>query len=142
VHIQISDGCRFNGSFIVLNFQYLKENHQCLKSKYFLSCCLFSDLDLCLEFQEPVHSSAVVISPEQHEMTERVSTMTQWCRRLGVKAKDVGTMPSDRLNHFLVDRKHKLLFCQIPGVAQNDWRRIFIFLTGKVKDDPLVVEKQ
>lgn len=74
----------------------------------------------------------VVLSPMQKDLADRVSAMKQWCQRLNPRTKDVGTVPVDRLSMFLVDRKHKLLFCQIPGVAQNDWRRIFIYLTGQV----------
>ena len=59
-------------------------------------------------------------------------TMNQWCRRLHPRKKDVASIPADRLSMIMVDRERRLLFCQIPGVAQNDWRRIFIYLTGKV----------
>lgn len=58
--------------------------------------------------------------------------MNQWCKRLHPRQRDVSSVPADRLSMIMVDRQHHLLFCQIPGVAQNDWRRIFIYLTGKV----------
>ena len=68
----------------------------------------------------------------QHEVADRVSTMNQWCKRLHPRKVSVASLPADRLSMVLVDRQHRLLFCQIPGVAQNDWRRMFIYLTGKV----------
>ncbi|XP_025082536.1 carbohydrate sulfotransferase 11-like isoform X2 [Pomacea canaliculata] len=71
-------------------------------------------------------------SPTQKEIADRVDTMRQWCRRLRPHYVDPSVMPAERLSMIMVDRKHRLAFCQIPGVAQNDWRRIFIFLTGKV----------
>lgn len=78
-----------------------------------------------------VAKDPVVLSPLQTEQAERVAAMKQWCRRLNPRTKDVAKLPADRLSMLLVDRKNKLLFCQIPGVAQNDWRRIFIYLTGQ-----------
>lgn len=72
------------------------------------------------------------LSPAQREVDERVSTMKQWCHKLRPRSVDIATVPGDRLSAIMVDRQRKLLFCQIPGVAINDWRRIFIFLTGKV----------
>lgn len=72
------------------------------------------------------------LSPVQREVDERVSTMKQWCNKLRPRNVDIATVPGDRLSAIMVDRQRKLLFCQIPGVAINDWRRIFIFLTGKV----------
>lgn len=72
------------------------------------------------------------LSPVQREVDERVSTMKQWCHKLRPRSVDIATVPGDRLSAVMVDRQRKLLFCQIPGVAINDWRRIFIFLSGKV----------
>nr|KAG5697031.1 hypothetical protein BaRGS_005484 [Batillaria attramentaria] len=69
---------------------------------------------------------------ETQSEKERVSTMQQWCRKLRPRSVDISTVPAHRLSAIMVDRQRRLLFCQIPGVALNDWRRIFIYLTGKV----------
>lgn len=72
------------------------------------------------------------LTPIQREVAERVSTMRQSCQRLRLHQQDIATVPDHRLSMMMVDRERKLLFCQIPGVALNDWRRMFIYLTGKV----------
>ncbi|KAK7092238.1 carbohydrate sulfotransferase 11-like [Littorina saxatilis] len=78
------------------------------------------------------HKPAAALTAVQQEIEDRVSTMTQWCARLHPRSRDVASIPAERLSMIMVDREHRLLFCQIPGVAQNDWRRIFIYLSGKV----------
>ena len=65
-------------------------------------------------------------------MQKRVSGMRQWCSQLHPHGNRVQAIAAKRLLPILVDVRHKLVFCQIPGVALNDWRRLFIFLTGKV----------
>ncbi|XP_076455610.1 carbohydrate sulfotransferase 11-like [Babylonia areolata] len=68
----------------------------------------------------------------QREIADRVSTMNQWCQRLHPHEVDVAALPAAKFSKVLVDRTHRLVLCEIPGVAQNDWRRIFLYLTGKV----------
>ncbi|KAL8561883.1 hypothetical protein ACOMHN_046673 [Nucella lapillus] len=83
---------------------------------------------------EPVPAKAAKdLSPVQKVVADRVSTMRQWCQRLHSSHRaGVNSLPPERLSMILVDPVHHLLFCQIPGVAQNDWRRILIYLSGKV----------
>lgn len=73
------------------------------------------------------------LSPFLKERDDRVQTMTHWCSKLKPRAPDPSTITEDKLGQMLVDDKHKFLYCQIPGVAQTDWRRILVFLTGQVK---------
>ncbi|XP_048237678.1 carbohydrate sulfotransferase 11-like isoform X2 [Haliotis rufescens] len=80
-----------------------------------------------------IRNGMTTLSPFLKERDDRVQTMTHWCSKLKPRAPDPSTITEDKLGQMLVDDKHKFLYCQIPGVAQTDWRRILVFLTGQVK---------
>lgn len=63
---------------------------------------------------------------------KRVANLKQWCKQQHPHKVPYESVPSSKLTSILVDEKHKLLFCQIPGVAQNDWRKIVLILSGAV----------
>ncbi|XP_025107270.1 carbohydrate sulfotransferase 11-like isoform X2 [Pomacea canaliculata] len=41
-------------------------------------------------------------------------------------------------DHILVDDRFKVLYCQVPKVACSNWRRVFLYLSGKVKAGSLL----
>ncbi|KAK6180865.1 hypothetical protein SNE40_008841 [Patella caerulea] len=72
-------------------------------------------------------------APSLTEEEDRINTMRHWCQKLRPNLPTADLIPSVKLQQILVDDKHKLLYCQIPGVAQNDWRKILVFLSGAAK---------
>ncbi|ESO86778.1 hypothetical protein LOTGIDRAFT_128530 [Lottia gigantea] len=46
---------------------------------------------------------------------------------------DPALIPAVKLQQIIVDDKHKLLYCQMPGVAQNDIRKMLLYLSGATK---------
>ncbi|XP_041371691.1 carbohydrate sulfotransferase 11-like [Gigantopelta aegis] len=67
------------------------------------------------------------------ETETRVTTLNYWCDRIRPQTARAVDLDVFHLQQILVDDDHKMLYCQIPEVAQTDWLRILVFLTGKVK---------
>ncbi|XP_067683638.1 carbohydrate sulfotransferase 11-like [Haliotis asinina] len=44
-------------------------------------------------------------------------------------------------NHIIVDKRYKVLYCQVPKVACTNWRRMLLILSGKVDvSDPMLLK--
>ncbi|KAH9494807.1 Carbohydrate sulfotransferase 11 [Bulinus truncatus] len=67
-------------------------------------------------------------SPEE----ARVTNLKQWCKQQHPHKVPYDQVSKSKLASIIVDERHKLLFCQIPGVALNDWRKIILILNGAV----------
>ncbi|XP_055859451.1 carbohydrate sulfotransferase 11-like isoform X2 [Biomphalaria glabrata] len=62
----------------------------------------------------------------------RVTNLRQWCKQQHPHKTPFDQVSKSKLTSILVDERHKLLFCQLPGVALNDWRKILLILSGVV----------
>ncbi|CAL1548735.1 unnamed protein product [Lymnaea stagnalis] len=88
--------------------------------------------------QQPIVAATTKSPPAaaaSHGLTAadgRVANLKQWCKQQHPHKVPYEKVPSSKLTSILVDEKHKLLFCQIPGVALNDWRKIVLILSGVV----------
>lgn len=65
-------------------------------------------------------------------LNTRVASLRHWCRQQHPHKTSYESIPKNKLTSILVDQSHRLLFCQIPGVAINDWRKILLILSGAV----------
>ncbi|XP_012939879.1 carbohydrate sulfotransferase 11 [Aplysia californica] len=64
--------------------------------------------------------------------TTKVENVQRWCDQHHPSHHKPEHIPTSKLGSILVDKKHKLLFCAIPGVAMNDWRKILLITNGVV----------
>ncbi|XP_046376790.1 carbohydrate sulfotransferase 11-like [Haliotis rufescens] len=69
-----------------------------------------------------------------------------WRDHLEEKCEDMGIQSSQKINHrsfnhIIVDKKYKVLYCQVPKVACTNWRRVLLVLSGKVNvTDPMLIK--
>ncbi|CAG5122772.1 unnamed protein product [Candidula unifasciata] len=78
----------------------------------------------------PAHDSTP--SPAQASADLRVRNLRHLCQQQHPHKTLHEHIPKTKLSSILVEEKHKLLFCQIPGVAINEWRKIILILSGIV----------
>lgn len=62
----------------------------------------------------------------------KVATLRYWCKKQHPQKMPYEKIPKSKLSNILVDERHKLLFCQVPGVAINEWRKIMLITNGVV----------
>ena len=62
----------------------------------------------------------------------RLKTMAHWCHQQHTQKIPYEKIPALRLRNIVYDEKHKFLFCQVPGAAQIDWRKIMLITTKVV----------
>ncbi|KAJ8956324.1 hypothetical protein NQ318_015062 [Aromia moschata] len=73
------------------------------------------------------------VNTEKYPWLEQISRQEQ----LTIGCENLDPRESSRrfdvtdLDHILVDRKHKLLYCYVPKVACTNWKRVMMVLTGE-----------
>lgn len=94
---------------------------------------LFKILPLVLVFEVIMAESNGVTPIRNHsyELTQannllRQERIQKVCANL--VTKDIDAIPNDQLEHLIVDRDHKLLYCSVPKVASTTWKRILLIM--------------
>ncbi|GFO48335.1 carbohydrate sulfotransferase [Plakobranchus ocellatus] len=81
----------------------------------------------------PAAPASPAANPSPSKEDSKLKNLQHWCQQQHSKKTSYDKIPASKLNYIVYDEKHKLLFCQIPGAALNEWRKILL-ITTKVVD--------
>ena len=71
-------------------------------------------------------------------VSARVLQLQTGCQKLRDEGLTPDRIVNSKLNHLIVNDKHKVLYCFVPKVACTNLKRVFLLLTGKMNEtEPL-----
>ncbi|EDW12877.1 carbohydrate sulfotransferase 13 [Drosophila mojavensis] len=93
------------------------------------------------------NNNNVKITKQSLELTQTINIQRQeYLQRQCDLLRDADTQTVDdltdlQMDHMIVDKEHKLLYCYVPKVACTNWKRVLMLLTGKWQNgtDPLMI---
>ncbi|ALC39795.1 CG31743 [Drosophila busckii] len=95
---------------------------------------------------EEGNNNNVQITKRSLELTQTINIqrqdlMQRQCKLLGEHEQTVEDLSELQMDHMIVDKEHKLLYCYVPKVACTNWKRVLMLLTGKWQNgtDPLQI---
>ncbi|XP_037709586.1 carbohydrate sulfotransferase 13 [Drosophila subpulchrella] len=116
-----------------------------------LSFCISLGISLLGNFSaglpfEDGNNNNVKITRRSLELTQTINIqrqeyMQRQCELLGDHAQTLEDLSELQMDHMIVDREHKLLYCYVPKVACTNWKRVLMMLTDKWHNgtDPLQI---
>ncbi|EDV30961.2 uncharacterized protein Dana_GF14777 [Drosophila ananassae] len=121
---------------------------QCIMDQLvWLSLCisLLITLSAGLPFEDG-NNNNVKITRQSLELTQTINIqrqefMQRECELLGQHHQTVNDLTDLQMDHMIVDKEHKLLYCYVPKVACTNWKRVLMMLMGKWNNgtDPLAI---
>ncbi|EDW64341.1 carbohydrate sulfotransferase 11 [Drosophila virilis] len=95
---------------------------------------------------EDGNNNNVKITKHSLELTQTINIqrqefMQRQCELLEANRQTVDDLTELQMDHMIVDKEHKLLYCYVPKVACTNWKRVLMLLTGKWQNgtDPLQI---
>ncbi|XP_030383654.1 carbohydrate sulfotransferase 11 [Scaptodrosophila lebanonensis] len=95
---------------------------------------------------EDGNNNNVKITKQSLELTQTINMqrqeyMQRQCELLENNTQTLDDLTELQMDHMIVDREHKLLYCYVPKVACTNWKRVLMLLTGKWQNgtDPLQI---
>ncbi|XP_020809204.1 carbohydrate sulfotransferase 13 [Drosophila serrata] len=95
---------------------------------------------------EDGNNNNVKITRRSLELTQTINIqrqeyMQRQCELLGENTQTLEDLSELQMDHMIVDKEHKLLYCYVPKVACTNWKRVLMMLTGKWHNgtDPLLI---
>lgn len=61
---------------------------------------------------------------------QRIETLNKMCETLNVSST-MDDLTEVQMDHLLIDRKHKFLYCYVPKVACTNWKRVLMIMTNQ-----------
>ncbi|EDW39847.1 GL14199 [Drosophila persimilis] len=102
-------------------------------------------LTRCTPFEDG-NNNNVKITKRSLELTQTINIqrqeyMQRQCELLGEHTQTQEDLTELQMDHMIVDKQHKLLYCYVPKVACTNWKRVLMLLTGKWHNgtDPLQI---
>ncbi|KAG5671062.1 hypothetical protein PVAND_001277 [Polypedilum vanderplanki] len=77
----------------------------------------------------------------QSNNIQRQELLQQKCDKYYVNEnRSIHTLSEMDMEHLLIDRSHKFLYCYVPKIACTNWKRVMMIMTGKTNEtDPLKI---
>ncbi|KMY90624.1 carbohydrate sulfotransferase 13 [Drosophila simulans] len=116
-----------------------------------LSFCISIGFSLLGNFStglpfEDGNNNNVKITRRSLELTQTINIqrqefMQRQCELLGDHTQTLEDLSELQMDHMIVDKEHKLLYCYVPKVACTNWKRVLMMLTNKWHNgtDPLQI---
>ncbi|XP_058977224.1 carbohydrate sulfotransferase 13-like [Musca domestica] len=111
-------------------------NRQSLLVSLVVIAFLFTlQIDLIRGAFEDVNNSKVKIAKRSLELTQTINLQRQeylqkQCDSLGYSQQDINDLTEEQMEHMIVDKDLKFLYCYVPKVACTNWKRVLMLLKG------------
>uniref|UniRef100_A0A1I8MP08 Carbohydrate sulfotransferase n=1 Tax=Musca domestica TaxID=7370 RepID=A0A1I8MP08_MUSDO len=111
-------------------------NRQSLLVSLVVIAFLFTlQIDLIRGAFEDVNNSKVKITKRSLELTQTINLQRQeylqkQCDSLGYSQQDINDLTEEQMEHMIVDKDLKFLYCYVPKVACTNWKRVLMLLKG------------
>ncbi|XP_017056553.1 carbohydrate sulfotransferase 13 [Drosophila ficusphila] len=110
-----------------------------------LGLLLLGNFSAGLPFEDG-NNNNVKITRQSLELTQTINIqrqeyMQRQCELLGEHSQTLEDLSELQMDHMIVDREHKLLYCYVPKVACTNWKRVLMMLSDKWHNgtDPLQI---
>ncbi|XP_011192436.1 carbohydrate sulfotransferase 11 [Zeugodacus cucurbitae] len=108
--------------------------------------CMLMQFDLIRAAFEEGNNNNVKIAEHSLELTQTINIQRQeylqkQCETFGYGALTLDDLTDEQMDHMIVDKEHKFLYCYVPKVACTNWKRVLMILTGNWQNgtDPLQI---
>uniref|UniRef100_A0A1L8E8Q2 Carbohydrate sulfotransferase n=2 Tax=Haematobia irritans TaxID=7368 RepID=A0A1L8E8Q2_HAEIR len=143
--IQSSFSSSMKRSPSVRSFKFFNR-HSVLVSVLAILFLFTLQIDLIRGSFEDVNNNKVKMTKRSLELTQTINMQRQeylqkQCDSLGYNQQDFNDLTDEQMEHMIVDKDLKFLYCYVPKVACTNWKRVLMLLKGLWQNgtDPLQI---